>query len=207
MATAAGPKSNEPFSPTSTKPSDANSNGPSGVKDMNSRQSPPTAAPAIESAGNDGRDGTKKNDRRNVSFGEVVLYVHPIIIGKPPAVPIEGIPITIAWYNIVSLDFSVEQFENMRGPTRTLKELRIPPTIREKWLREVGYTRQQVEYARSLYCEGGMEIDVTGGRISEGGGRRKPPSKKKTGDASSPGLFACCLGKKATQAEDDDESC
>ena len=206
MATAAGPKSNGPSSPKSTKPSDANSNDTLGDKDMNSRQLKPTAAPAIESTGNDGRGGTKKRDGRNVSFGEVVLYVHPVIIGKPPAIPIQGIPITITWYNILSLDFSVDQFENMRGPTRTLKELRIPPTIREKWLLEVGYTRQQVEYARSLYCEGDIEIDLTGGRISEGGGRRKPSPKKKTGDPSSSGLFACCLGKKATQT-DDDESC
>ena len=105
---------------------------------------------------------TKIGPKRTVRFGDVLLHVHPIILGAPPAIPISGVPITIAWHKMLTKQFTVDEFEEKRGPGRNLQKLKIPSVIREDWLKAAGYSRAEIHYAKmkSSHSEDLQELFV-----------------------------------------------
>ena len=87
------------------------------------------------------------NTNKNVRFETVEIIECPITIGDNPSVS-SGVPLTIEWDCQKRTKLAVEFFENHRPPRRTNKKLlRIKSKQRERLLRKIGFTLQEIDEA------------------------------------------------------------
>jgi hypothetical protein len=76
---------------------------------------------------------------KKVTFGDVDIYEHPIILGDNPAVT-SGAPVTIDWHCQDQLSCPVEIYENTRGTRRRRRKLLMKVSARAILLLAAGYT-------------------------------------------------------------------
>lgn len=82
-------------------------------------------------------------DRRKVSFAQVTVNSHSIVLGDNPSVS-AGPPISISWEPFESESFAVEEYEELKPCPRAQAQLHIPKSLREDWLRAEGYARSEL---------------------------------------------------------------
>ena len=87
-----------------------------------------------------------KRSTCSVSFSTICIHSHAITLGNNPSVS-SGAPVAIGSECIDTRTFSVDDYEAARPPTRTSAELKMPPGIRQRMLREAG-----VSYVDLMQC-------------------------------------------------------
>lgn len=87
-----------------------------------------------------------KRSTCSVSFSTVCIHSHAITLGNNPSVS-SGAPVAIGSECIDTRTFSVDEYEAARPRTRTSAELKMPPGIRQRMLREAG-----VSYVDLMQC-------------------------------------------------------
>jgi len=81
---------------------------------------------------------------KGISFGKVSIQEYPIIVGDNPAC-LKGVPLTIHWESIHSMEFDLGDFEQLRVEhRRTSKQLQLPASHREAILRRLGFLHQDL---------------------------------------------------------------
>jgi hypothetical protein len=87
----------------------------------------------------------------SVSFSEVEIRKHYLILGDNPAVT-AGPPLAIDWDAHATETISVDDFETQRPPKKPLEDLKMPVLDRKIYIRDLLYTREQVqETMQSVY--------------------------------------------------------
>jgi hypothetical protein len=84
-----------------------------------------------------------------VSWGTIEMHSHVIELGDSPAVS-RGPPITLGWEKTDSCKVSVDDYESNLEGRRSKQELILPGALREDWLRERGYSREELRQAISV---------------------------------------------------------
>lgn len=83
-------------------------------------------------------------DERRLRFSTVTIREYPILLGDN--VTVKGPPISIDWEHIDEKSFGLEDYEEACKYTRrTQVELKMPSKHREEILREIGYSRQEIQ--------------------------------------------------------------
>jgi hypothetical protein len=91
---------------------------------------------------------TIKKTENTVSWGTIEMHSHVIELGDNPAVS-QGLPITLGWERTDSHKLSVDDYESNLEVRRSKQELILPRALREDWLRERGYSREELRKAAS----------------------------------------------------------
>ena len=87
------------------------------------------------------------NTNKTVRFETVEIIECPITIGDNPSVS-SGVPLTIEWDCQKRTKLALDFFEKHRPPRRTNKKLlRIKSKQRERLLRKIGFTLQEIDEA------------------------------------------------------------
>jgi hypothetical protein len=81
-----------------------------------------------------------------VSWGTIEMHSHVIELGDNPAVS-RGPPITLGWEKTDYCTLSVDDYESSLQGRRSKQELILPGTLREDWLRDRGYSREELKVA------------------------------------------------------------
>jgi len=76
-------------------------------------------------------------------FSTVEIREYPIIFGDNPG-GIGGAPLSIDWVHFEKILLEVDDFEQERPARRDSSELRMPPELRDRILRHVGYSRREI---------------------------------------------------------------
>jgi hypothetical protein len=84
---------------------------------------------------------------RNVRFSDVTVREYPIIIGDNPGGTTKGPPITIAWLSVSSISMSIDAYEQTQEPRRTELELQMTVSDRVIILRNLGFSRDDINLA------------------------------------------------------------
>lgn len=79
-----------------------------------------------------------------MSFSVLEIREYGIIPGDNPGVTC-GCPLSIGWEYDGVYCFSIEEYEEQRAKPRSMTELRIPSRVREDKLREVGFSRKEIQ--------------------------------------------------------------
>lgn len=83
-------------------------------------------------------------DKRRLRFSTLTIREYPILLGDN--VTVKGPPISIEWEHIDEKVFELEDYEEACKYTRrTQVELKMPGKHREEILREIGYSRQEIQ--------------------------------------------------------------
>jgi hypothetical protein len=77
------------------------------------------------------------------------MHSHVIELGDNPSVT-KGPPITLGWEMTDSCKISVDDYESRLEGRRSKRELILPGAVREDWLRELGYSREELKEAVSV---------------------------------------------------------
>jgi hypothetical protein len=80
---------------------------------------------------------------KRVSFGNVIIFTHPIILGDNPGVS-SGAPIQIGWEQLGTEKRKLEMFEYTRQKRRRACELKIPVEIRGRMLLRAGCSIEEI---------------------------------------------------------------
>jgi hypothetical protein len=80
---------------------------------------------------------------KKVAFGHVTLRYYERIISDNPAVQ-SGPAIGIGWRYKRGGHFDVDEFEQGRGLSRSSEELVLPRPVREKMLKDAGFTQKEI---------------------------------------------------------------
>jgi hypothetical protein len=83
---------------------------------------------------------------RSVQFSTVDVHLHEMILGDNPSV-LMGPPLTICWYGSCHETFSLEEFEQSRGPPKRRNEMIWNREKRENILIHSGYSRREIDKA------------------------------------------------------------
>jgi hypothetical protein len=91
----------------------------------------------------------KKDQKRsrNVRFSDVTVREYPIIIGDNPGGVKKGPPLTIAWLSVSSISMSLDTYEQTQEPRRTELELQMTVSDRVIMLRNLGFSRNDINLA------------------------------------------------------------
>ncbi|GKY91668.1 hypothetical protein MPSEU_000138700 [Mayamaea pseudoterrestris] len=81
--------------------------------------------------------------KKSVSFGDVAIYSHGILLGDNPSVS-GGPPLTIRWAAFDKQKVSLDDYEQAKPESRPKEAMLLPRMIREEWLRNNGYARGEV---------------------------------------------------------------
>jgi hypothetical protein len=97
---------------------------------------------------------TQRHDRIKktesvVSWGTIEMHSHAIQLGDNPAVS-RGPPITLGWEKTDYCKLSVDDYESNHEGRRSKQELILPGALREDWLRERGYSREELRQVTSV---------------------------------------------------------
>lgn len=85
---------------------------------------------------------------KRVVFGAIQIHVHAYALGDNPSAQL-GPPVTVAWESFETIQFAqVDDYEKLRGDTRSTYQMLIPRNVREYLLRAQGYSQQEMNEAR-----------------------------------------------------------
>lgn len=105
-----------------------------------SRKAPPPLNVKVQL---NNRRKAERSEKMSVTFDRIILREYPICLGNNPAVS-RGPPLTIDWEPMTHLEFDFGQFHDLKLPSRGQAEMFLPNSIREKILKEAGYSRREV---------------------------------------------------------------
>jgi len=89
------------------------------------------------------RPSASSSNKGVVGFDSVQLREYPYVLGCNPSVQ-SGYPLTLAWCPISDVTQSIDRFEEQHPPRR--HEMKsMSETEREAFLREAGYTKEELE--------------------------------------------------------------
>jgi hypothetical protein len=88
--------------------------------------------------------------KKSVSFGDITIRDHPMIIGD--SVPSCGLPITIDWEAQSEVVLKVEDYEECRPERRHSRDMHMPPHVRSLLAISSGCTMREVRRVASE-CE------------------------------------------------------
>jgi hypothetical protein len=100
-----------------------------------------------------------------IHWSTVEINSHAVILGDNPSVS-SGPPITIGWKAFESVKVTVAEYEECNLNHRSPRALLLPKTVREDWLRNVGYSRKELESTAQA-----IQKTKEGRRSSAGDGR------------------------------------
>ena len=83
---------------------------------------------------------TSRVSEKSVTFGDVQIRTHLITLGDNPAVS-GGAPVALSNELLDDRTIGLDRFEAARPERRHKREMVIPRSTREDWLRDVGYPR------------------------------------------------------------------
>jgi hypothetical protein len=96
------------------------------------------------------RSSSKDKPKKSVSFGNITIREHPMIVGD--SIPECGVPLTIDWEAQSEVVFKVEDYEEYRPERRRGQVMSMPPKIRLMLAIKSGCTMREVRSAISE-CE------------------------------------------------------
>jgi hypothetical protein len=79
----------------------------------------------------------------SVTFSAVEFHTHELILGDNPSVSV-GPPLAMSWKAVESKILDLEEYETSRPPRRERRDLIVPRSMRETWLRAEGYARSEL---------------------------------------------------------------
>ena len=93
-------------------------------------------SPEPISAPSDADTSAKPKDRMRVSFGHLHVREFPVVMGDNPSVQFGGPPLRLEYDEgeTECMMIGVDEYEMERGDRRTVAELRVPATLRRKWV-------------------------------------------------------------------------
>jgi hypothetical protein len=83
------------------------------------------------------------SSRRSVTFSTVELHTHDLILGDNLAIS-AGPLLSTDWEGVKSDILDLEEYEASRPPRRKQRDLIVPKTVREAWLRDAEYARSDL---------------------------------------------------------------
>ena len=86
---------------------------------------------------------TTESQSKSVTFSDIEVREYPIIPGDNPGGVI-GVPVTMAWEFEGPFGASVDDYEDNRPPRRNMREMNLPSMERDRMLRSVGFSRQDL---------------------------------------------------------------
>jgi hypothetical protein len=96
------------------------------------------------------RSSSEDKPKKSVSFGDITIRDHPMIIGD--SVPGCGVPLTIDWEAQSEVVLKVEDYEECRPERRRRRAMIMPPNIRASLAMNSGCTMREI--SRAVYeCE------------------------------------------------------
>jgi hypothetical protein len=96
------------------------------------------------------RSSSEDKPKKSVSFGDITIRDHPMIIGD--SVPGCGVPLTIDWEAQSEVVLKVEDYEESRPERRRGRAMIMPPNVRTSMAMSSGCTMREVSKAVSE-CE------------------------------------------------------
>jgi hypothetical protein len=81
---------------------------------------------------------------KKVTFSTLAIREYGIIPGDNPGVSC-GCPLSIGWEYDDEFSFAIDEYEEQRSKPRSMTELRMPSMVREKKLREAGFSRRDIQ--------------------------------------------------------------
>jgi hypothetical protein len=96
------------------------------------------------------RSSSEDKPKKSVSFGDITIRDHPMIIGD--SVPGCGVPLTIDWEAQSEVVLKVEDYEDYRPERRRGRSMIMPPNIRASMAMSSGCTMREISRAISE-CE------------------------------------------------------
>jgi hypothetical protein len=96
------------------------------------------------------RSSSEGKPKKSVSFGDITIRDHPIIIGD--SVPACGVPLTIDWEAQSEVVWKVEDYEEYRPERRRGQAMYMPQNVRLTLAMRTGCTMREVRSAVSE-CE------------------------------------------------------
>jgi hypothetical protein len=116
--------------------------------------SPPSSTHLTDSLGIQAeanqRSSSEDKPKKSVSFGDITIRDHPMIIGD--SVPGCGVPLTIDWEAQSEVVLKVEDYEEYRPERRRGRSMIMPPNIRASMAMSSGCTMREISRAVSE-CE------------------------------------------------------
>lgn len=91
-----------------------------------------------------GKLAEASEERQRIKFSTLQIRHFPIICGDNPAVTF-GCPLTIDWQYDDEVTLSIDEYEEGRSAPRSMIELRMPSALRERMLRELGFSRMEIQ--------------------------------------------------------------
>lgn len=86
----------------------------------------------------------RHKEKKGVTFTTVEIRTFPIIVGDHPG-GVKGVPVTIGWDILDTVVADLEQYESIHATNRrTMQEMRMGIEHREKLLRSLGFSRQEI---------------------------------------------------------------
>mmetsp|Transcript_10889 Transcript_10889/g.18416 ORF Transcript_10889/g.18416 Transcript_10889/m.18416 type:complete len:238 (-) Transcript_10889:156-869(-) len=111
--------------------------------------------------GDDDDDNDNNSEElREIRFEKVEVRDYPLILGDNPSVT-DGPPLSIDWDHAGEYAVSVEEYENTRPPRRHKKNMVVPKSVRQDWLRDEGYSRGEMNEAEKLVLKAKKERMAT----------------------------------------------
>jgi hypothetical protein len=95
------------------------------------------------------RYGSIRKTENSLSWGTIEIRTHVIELGDNPSVS-SGPPVTLGWEKDDSCKLSLDDYEKSLGGRRSKRELVLPSEVREEWLRDLGYSREELKKAVSI---------------------------------------------------------
>jgi DNA relaxase NicK len=89
-------------------------------------------------------DETTQDRTKRVRFTNLYIREHTICLGDNPG-GTQGPPVTIGWKKEASFTVSVDTYEQDRLPRRQMKEMQMNRSRRERILKEVGFSRREMQ--------------------------------------------------------------
>lgn len=87
-----------------------------------------------------------KDSLKRVHWSTVKIYSHSVLLGDNPSVS-SGPPLTISWEPFDSKVLLIDDYDSHKQLNRTKREMLLPRSVREDWLRDQGYSRGQLKEA------------------------------------------------------------
>mmetsp|Transcript_5392 Transcript_5392/g.7275 ORF Transcript_5392/g.7275 Transcript_5392/m.7275 type:complete len:172 (-) Transcript_5392:344-859(-) len=96
--------------------------------------------------------------QKRVTFSDVSIHQHHMTLGDNPSVS-SGVPVQIDWEPYRSITLTIDEVDLIRGESkRTADELIIPRYIREREVRQSGYSRDEI--SRVMECNAKINREI-----------------------------------------------
>lgn len=107
-----------------------------------------------------GSDMASIRSEKSISFSTIVFHEHPMILGDGRAAS-GGPTLVIDWEAQAKSTIRLDEYESMRNPRRTKRQLLIPGSVRTALMLESGYTMRDIQETASRRPEKNSSVKRT----------------------------------------------